>query len=154
MADRRDNPEWTRLAPEQREAWIGFLRAHAQVVKQLDDELEAEHGLPLTSYDVLVQLARAGAEGMQMCDLAEAIVLSRSGLTRLVERLEREGLVARRRGEQDSRTVFAAVTDAGRRRVRETSPTHLDGVRRRFLARLSDDDLRHLARIWDLIRAD
>ena len=140
--------EWLKLSPDERAAWSGFIRAHATIVKELDAELRAAHGLPLSSFDVLVQLSLAQGGRMQMCDLADAVHLSRSGLTRMVDRLEREGLLQRRRGERDPRQVFAAITERGLKRLAVTTPTHLGGVRERFLDMLSRDQLQQLARIW------
>ena len=80
--------EWFKLSPQQRAAWAGFIRTHASIVKELDAELQAAHGLPLSSYDVLVQLSLAPNGWMQMSELAEAVHFSRSGLTRLVDRME------------------------------------------------------------------
>ena len=85
---------------------------------------------------------------MQMFELAEAVHLSRSGLTRLVDRLERQGLLERRRGERDPRQVFACITGPGLERLAETTPTHLAGVRRRFLERLSQAQVEQLAIVW------
>jgi DNA-binding MarR family transcriptional regulator len=141
--------EWFKLSPEQRAAWSGFIRAHASIVKELDAELQAAHGLPLSSYDVLVQLSLAPNGRMQMFELAEAVHLSRSGLTRLVDRLERQGLLERHRGERDPRQVFARITGPGLERLAETTPTHLAGVRRRFLERLSQSQLEQLAVVWN-----
>ncbi len=141
--------EWVKLSPEQRAAWAGFIRAHASIVKELDAELQAAHGLPLSSFDVLVQLSLAPEGRMQMYELAEAVHLSRSGLTRLVDRLERQGLLERQRGERDPRQVFACITRSGLERLAETTPTHLAGVRRRFLERLSQSQLEQLAIVWN-----
>jgi DNA-binding MarR family transcriptional regulator len=138
-----------RLSPPELRAWAGFLRAHANLVRELDEELRAAHGLPLTSYDVLVQLAHAPRRRLRMRDLADAVLLSRSGLTRLVDRLERQGLVRRDPCGEDARGWFAALTDEGARALRRARPTHLDGVRRRFLGVLADDDLRRLADVWE-----
>lgn len=140
--------EWFRLSPDQRAAWAGFIRAHASIVKELDAELKNVHDLPLSSYDVLVQLSRASDGRMQMFELAEAVHRSRSGLSRLVGRLEQQGLLERRRGERDPRQVFACITRAGLERLAETTPTHLAGVRRRFLERLSQTQVKQLAVIW------
>ncbi len=139
---------WFKLSPDERAAWSGFIRAHASIIKELDAELQAAHGLPLSSFDVLVQLSLAPEGRMQMFELADAVHLSRSGLTRMVDRLEREGLLQRRRGERDPRQVFAAITERGLKRLAETTPTHLEGVRERFLDRLSRGQLQQLARIW------
>jgi DNA-binding MarR family transcriptional regulator len=140
--------EWFKLSPEQRAAWAGFIRVHAAIVRELDVELRAAHGLPLSSFDVLVQLSLAPEGRMQMYELAEAVHLSRSGLTRLVDRLERQGLLKRRRGERDPRRVFASITRRGLDRLAETTPTHLAGVRRRFLERLSQAQVKQLAAVW------
>ena len=108
-------------------AWRGMLRTHRDVVARLDAELEREHGLPLTSYEVLISLADAPDGRLRMGELAGALLLSRSGLTRLVDRLERQGMVERERCEDDARGYFAVITAAGhgaswRRPVRPTSP--------------------------------
>lgn len=153
MATNAVNPDWADLGPEQRSAWAGFLRAHAAIVRALDVELEREHGLPLTSYDVLVQLDDTDCGAMRMSELAEAVVLSRSGITRLVERLERQGFVERCRAETDSRGVTAKITDKGRAMLDGCRPTHLGGVRERFLERLDEADLRALAVAWEKLLA-
>ena len=140
--------EWFKLSPEERAAWSGFLRAHASIVKELDAELQAKHGLPLSSYDVLVQLSLAPDGRMQMYQLADAVHLSRSALTRAVDRLERQGLLERSRGTTDPRQVFAAITERGLELLAETTPTHLAGVRERFLDRLSGVQLQQLTSIW------
>jgi DNA-binding MarR family transcriptional regulator len=139
---------WRELTPEQLAAWAGFLRGHAQIVRALDTELEREHGLPLTSYDVLIQLSLAPDRRLRMFELADAVVLSRSGLTRLVERLERDGLVERERGEADLRHVNARLTDRGFEVLADATPTHVAGVKERFLERLSGEQTKQLAAIW------
>ena len=142
-------PVWEDLTPSQRTAWYGFLRAHADIARELDAELESAHGLPLSSYDVLVTLRGAPGGEMRMSELADAVVLSRSGLTRLVDRLERCGWVVRRRGsETDARAITACLTQAGRRKLRDAAPTHVSGIQRLFLDRLDDADAEQLARIW------
>jgi DNA-binding MarR family transcriptional regulator len=130
-------------------AWRGFLRAHADVVRGLDDELQAEHGLPLTSYEVLLYLVEAPARRLRMSELASSLLLSQSGVTRLVDRLERGGLVRRERCDSDGRGFFAVLTPAGLARFRAARPTHLAGIRSRFLDRLSDDDQRALRSAWE-----
>jgi DNA-binding MarR family transcriptional regulator len=141
--------EWLKLSPEERAAWSGFIRAHATIVRELDAELRAAHGLPLSSFDVLVQLSLAQEGRMQMYELAEAVHLSRSGLTRLVDRLERQGMLERHRGERDPRQVFACITRRGLERLAETTPTHLAGVRRRFLERLTRAQVSQLVVVWN-----
>lgn len=132
---------WLTLSPAQRAAWVGFLRSHDAITGTLDRDLERGHGLSLRSYDVLVQLSLAGDRGRRMSELADAVLLSRSGLTRLVERLERAGLVQRRAGDPDSRQTFAVVTEAGLDMLADATETHLRGVAERFLDRLTEDQL-------------
>ena len=142
---------WRELTPQQLAAWSGFLRSHAQIVRALDAELEREHGLPLTSYDVLIQLSFAPGRRLRMFELADAIVLSRSGLTRLVARLERSGLVERERGQVDLRQTYARLTDRGFEVLAAATPTHIAGIKERFLERLSDDQTKQLGEIWGAV---
>jgi DNA-binding MarR family transcriptional regulator len=129
-------------------AWGGFLRTHHALVAELDEDLRREHGLPLTSYDVLVQLENAPDRRLRMSELADAVLLSRSGLTRLVERLERKGLLERRECPDDARGAFAVLTDAGVANLRDARKTHLAGVRERFLERFDEQELRELGQVW------
>jgi DNA-binding MarR family transcriptional regulator len=137
----------TRPTREQLASWRSFLRAHARITRVLEAELVGEQELSLAAYDVLVQLAEAPERRLRMTELADAVLLSRSGVTRLVDRLERAGLVSRGRVATDGRGVTAALTDAGLSRLRTASRTHLAGVARHFAARLSDHDLAELERI-------
>jgi DNA-binding MarR family transcriptional regulator len=128
-----------------------MLRTHRDVVARLDAELERDHGLPLTSYEVLIYLAGAPEGRLRMGELAKVLLLSRSGLTRLIDRLEREGMVVRERSEDDARGFFAVITDRGRRKLKAARPAHLDGVRRHFLDRLTAGDLDALAQAWERV---
>ncbi|MEO5987172.1 MAG: MarR family transcriptional regulator [Candidatus Limnocylindria bacterium] len=139
----------TRLA-----SWRAFLQAHARVVRDLERELQADQGMALTDYDVLVQLSVAEARRLRMSDLADQLVLSRSGATRLVDRLCAEGLVERVTCESDRRGQWASLTDAGMDRLRSAAPTHLRGVQEHFLDRLSTDDLASLERMLKGVLAD
>jgi len=132
-------------------AWRGMLRVHATLTKALDAELEAAHGLPLSSYEVLMNLADAEGERMRMSDLAAMVILSRSGLTRLVDRLEREGLIARESCPSDARGSFATLTAAGRRKLDAARATHLAGVRSLFLAHFSAEEQELLATAWERV---
>jgi DNA-binding MarR family transcriptional regulator len=135
-------------------AWRTFLRAHARVVRDLENELQSEQHLALTDYDVLVQLAGADERRLRMSELADALLLSRSGATRMVDRLAAEGLVERVTCESDRRGQWASLTDAGYRRLRDASPIHLRGVAEHFLDRLSADDLAGLRRMLDRVLAE
>jgi len=129
----------------------GLMRAHASLAKRLDAELESSHGLPLSSYEVLHHLQEAPDGRMRMCDLAEHAQLSRSGLTRLVDRLERDGLLARCTCEHDARGAYACLTKAGLEKLKAARGTHLAVVREQFLSRFSDPELGALAEMWDRI---
>jgi len=136
------------LNEEELAAWRGMLRAHAALTKELDAQLAREHKLPLSSYEVLLYLADAPEGRMRMSELAQSVLLSRSGLTRLVDRLEREGLLRRKACESDARGFFAEITPKGRRLFDAARRTHLDGVRDLFLSRFSRDELRALGALW------
>ena len=126
-------------------AWRGLLRAHACLAKRLDAELDSSHGLPMTSYEVLHLLEESTGGRMRMCDLAEQAQLSRSGLTRLVDRLERDGLLERCSCSHDARGSYACLTEAGRERLEEARVTHLRVVREAFFSRFSEEELSLLA---------
>jgi DNA-binding MarR family transcriptional regulator len=127
------------------QAWRGLLRAHACLSKRLDAALDQAHGLPLTSYEVLDRLEDSSGGRMRMCDLAEQAQLSRSGLTRLVDRLEREQLLERCSCDHDARGSFACLTATGRERLGEARVTHLAVVRDQFFSRFSELELSLLA---------
>jgi DNA-binding MarR family transcriptional regulator len=139
------------LAPVELRAWRGMLRVHAALAKALDAQLEAAHGLQLSSYEVLMYLADAEDERMRMCDLASSILLSRSGLTRLVDRLQREGLLERVACSDDARGAFAKLTPAGRAKLRAARATHLAGVRAMFLDLFTPAELAQLGDSWDRV---
>jgi DNA-binding MarR family transcriptional regulator len=138
-----------RLSAAELSAWRGFLRVQSSIFRDLDAELVAEHDLPLRSYEVLLLLQDAPRRRLRMSDLSRSALVSPSGVTRLVDRLEREGLVDRERCPEDGRGYYAVLTESGDLRLREARNTHLAGVRRLFLDRLSDDDLRRLAAYWE-----
>jgi DNA-binding MarR family transcriptional regulator len=114
-------------------AWRTFLHAHARLTRRLDEELQAAHHLSLAEYDALLQLARAPGRRLRMSALAERVLLSRSGITRLVDRLEAAGMVTRSACVTDARGAEAILTRDGLHRLREASHTHLAGVERYFL---------------------
>ena len=124
------------------EAWALFLRAHAAVVRILEDELEEKRGLALTSYEVLLRLS--GAERpWRMHQLADSLFLSRSGATRLVEKLETEGLVKREMCEGDRRGIEITVTPKGKRILRAALPVHMQGVEEHFIQHLTQAQAAH-----------
>ena len=140
------------LSDLEQQAWKGFLRTHALVTKALDAEIETEHRLSLSSYEVLLHLAMTDHGRMRMSELAESVILSRSGLTRLIDRLERDGLIERCACPQDARGFFACLTDDGRALFDAARASHLAAVQRRFTGLLDPDQLAVLATVWDRVR--
>jgi DNA-binding MarR family transcriptional regulator len=143
-----------RLSSTELAAWRGFRRAHALLMRELDCELEEAHGLPLVSYDVLVALEEAPDHRMRMRELADAVLLSRSGLTRLVDRLVGEGLIKRSTCSADARGAYAVLTPKGKRTLQTARPQHLDAVRRRFLAHFEHDELVQLTGAWERLNTE
>ena len=142
------------LAIDEMAAWHAFIRSHARVIRLLESQLEAEQGLTLPAYEVLAHLSEAPERRLRMSDLAAMSVLTPSGLTRVVDRLVREGLVERQRCASDARVVYAALTDAGDERVRATYPTHLRGVRQHLIDRLTPAQLRAIREALEPLTAD
>jgi DNA-binding MarR family transcriptional regulator len=132
-------------------AWRGLLRVHTALVKALDAELSAEHDLPLSSYEVLITLESAPGRKRRMAELADSVLLSRSGMTRLVDRLERDGLLMRDTCTDDGRGCYAVLTERGAELLTRARPTHLEGVRERFLSCFSSDELEILAGYWERV---
>ncbi len=131
-------------------AWATLLRTHAAVLPKLERAL-SRTGLPLTWYDVLLALAESPERRLRLHELARRVVLSRSGLTRLVDRLEAAGLLRREPDPTDGRGAFAVLTEKGERRLRDARPTHQDGVRRLFLSALGPGDPQRLGDVWERI---
>lgn len=126
------------------EAWQAFLRASIRLMERLDAELEG-HGISLADYEILVNLSGEVTGELRMTELASRTLVSRSGLTRRLDRLVESGLVERRSCPTDRRGVFAVLTDAGRARLETAAPTHVEGVRRHFISQLQGQDLHELA---------
>jgi DNA-binding MarR family transcriptional regulator len=127
------------------DAWIAFLRAHAAVTRQLDRELVTEHGLTINDYEVLLHLSHAPERILRRVDLAERILLTPSGITRLLDGLERSGLVVKAACASDARVVYAKLTDKGAKRLEAASKSHLSSVRSLFSERFEEDELEQLA---------
>lgn len=127
--------------------WRSFLRAHAQLIRTLEAELGEAREIPLASYDVLVQLAEAPAHRLRMTELADRVLLSRSGLTRLIDRLERDGLVRREPVPDDARGMYAVLTAAGTDRLRSATRVHLPGIEAHFARRFNRQELARLGQL-------
>lgn len=134
-----------RLTEAELRAWQAFLHAHHEVVGRLDEELQHAHGVTLAEYDVLLRLARAPGRALRMGDLAARVLLSPSGITRLVERLVPRGLLYRDPDPVDRRAALATLTDEGLRLIRAASRTHVRGIREHFSGQLSGPELRAVA---------
>jgi len=141
------------LSARELAAWRGFLRVHSGIVRELNTELELTHALPLAHYEVLLYLDAAPCGKLTMSELAQSVLLSQSGVTRLVDRLVRSGLVVREGCSEDRRVMYARLTDEGREALIEARPTLIEGVRQRFLARFDDAELDVLADAWERVRA-
>lgn len=144
-ADMQTPPDTFGLEPTKLRAWRRFLEAHAYVVAILERELDQEEDLPLAWYDVLVHLAEAEDDRLRMQDLADAVLLSKSGLSRLVDRMADAGLVQREACESDRRGTFAVLTPEGKNRLRSTAPTHVRGVEEHFASLIEDSEAEVIA---------
>lgn len=123
-----------------------FLRAHQQVSEALNRNLLQERGISLPWYDVLLQLSASGEDRLRLQDLADRVLYSRSGLTRLIDRMEKAGLVCREPCADDRRGTFAVLTPAGKRELRRAAPTHLRGIEEHFFSKISEDEIALLGR--------
>jgi DNA-binding MarR family transcriptional regulator len=121
--------------------WRAFLVAHARITRRLDEELRAEHDLSLAEYDALLTIADAPDRRIRMRQLADRVILSKSGVTRLIDRLVLDGLVERKACASDARGAEAVLTTDGLDRLRRASRTHLRGIEEHFLAAVDDQDL-------------
>ena len=135
-------------------AWAALLRAHAALVPRMSRRVEQATGLPLTWYDVLLELNAAPGKRLTMQRLGEVVVLSRSRASRVVDELARSGLVRRDPNPDDRRSAFAVLTDTGRAALRRAAPVYLASIREEFASRLSAAELRRLRRILDKLLED
>jgi len=135
------------LTEKELAAWRALLRSHGLVSNKLDEELAAEAGITLADYEVLVFLSEAPERRLRMSELANSVLLSRSGLTRRIDGLVQRGWVDRQPCPGDRRAVHAVLTDAGLERLREVAPIHLRGVREHVISHLTAEDLEAMARI-------
>ena len=129
------------------DAWVRLLRGHAAATRAMSAELLADHGLTINDYEVLILLSRADGGRMRRVDLADELLLTASGVTRLLDRLERAGWVDRATCSSDRRVVYAELTDVGRAKLEEASGSHLSAVREYFERRYSEAELRQLAEL-------
>jgi DNA-binding MarR family transcriptional regulator len=133
---------------------VNFLRAHAATTRRLNAELVANHGLTINDYEVLLHLAHAPERMLKRVDLVERLLLTPSGITRLLAGLETAGYVERRACATDARVVYAELTEAGLAKLREARDTHLAGIHALFLDRFSAEERRTLAALLERLPLD
>jgi DNA-binding MarR family transcriptional regulator len=133
---------------------VNFLRAHAATTRRLNAELVAKHGLTINDYEVLLHLAHAPERMLKRVDLVERLLLTPSGITRLLAGLETAGYVERRACATDARVVYAELTEAGLAKLREARDTHLAGIHALFLDRFSAEERRTLAALLERLPLD
>jgi DNA-binding MarR family transcriptional regulator len=131
------------------QAFAGLLRAHAATTRRLSAQLTADHGLTISDFEVLLRLARATDRRMRRVDLAEKVVLTASGVTRLLDGLEKSGLVERDSCDTDRRVVYAVLTEAGLEKVREAATTHFAQVEELFGARFDEAEVAQLGSLLE-----
>ncbi|MGA7271892.1 MAG: MarR family transcriptional regulator [Acidimicrobiia bacterium] len=136
------------LSDEEFRAWHGALLFTSRTTRALDEALTAAHGISIKEFDVLITLSNATNGRLRMSELAEGVVLSPSGVSHLVTRLEREGLVQRIVDERDRRSFFAALTPAGHQRLQDSRPTHNEVIRAHLTRRLRPNQLKTLGTLW------
>jgi DNA-binding MarR family transcriptional regulator len=153
VSAQRVEPRAASQTPEV-QAWAKLLRAHAALTRRFSADLQATHGLTLNAYEVLLHLAHAPERRMRRVDLAGSILLTASGITRLLDGLERAGYVDRAADENDARVTYAVLTDPGYEKLRAAAPTHVGGIRELFGDRFSRDELETLAELLDRLPSD
>ena len=137
----------THISQDSLAAWETLIRTIGPLLKTFDHEMERDFSIPLTWYDVLIQLSEASEGKLRMQALTDKVVLSRSGLTRLLDRMEHAGLVRREHSPEDRRGYYAVLTDQGRHLFSRAQPAHLKSIQEHFARHLSAADIRDLARI-------
>ena len=133
-------------------AWAALLKAHAAALQRISEAVERQTRLPLSWYDVLLELNAAPARRLRMSELGEVVVLSRTRVSRIVDELGDAGLVRREPDPQDRRSAFAVLTPAGRQRLRRAAPVYLRAIRERFTRHLSTEELHALRTALDKVR--
>jgi DNA-binding MarR family transcriptional regulator len=141
-------PNAAALTQHELAAWRGMLVAHARALQQLDTQLQAEQGLSVSAYEVLMFLDDAPEHRLRMSEIADRVLLTRSGCTRLVDRLARQGYVSRCAADCDGRGLYAQLTPAGLEKIAASRATHREGIRRFFLDHLTTTDQIALGDIW------
>jgi DNA-binding MarR family transcriptional regulator len=135
-------------------AWVGLVRAHAATTRRFNSQLVTDHGLTINDYEVLLHLSHAEDRRLRRVDLAERVLLTPSGITRLLEGLERCGYVERASCASDARVTYAQLTDDGYAKLREASRSHVAEIREYMGGRFSDDELEALGSLLERLPVD
>lgn len=136
------------FSPIEREAWSGFLRAYAELDRLVDEDLQSHSRISHPEFEVLLRLQWEKEHRLRIQDIAAQSILTRSGVSRLVERLEKAGLVLRQKAEEDKRGFYAVLTDLGLERIKGAQQHHADFLRRRFFSRFQESELRQMTEFW------
>ena len=135
------------LSDQALSAWVGLLRGHAALTRALNADLVTDHGLTLSDYEVLLRLSRAPERKMRRVDLAEQVLLTASGITRLLDGLQASGYVDKAACSSDARVTYAVLTGAGHEKLRSAAGVHVAGIHAMFAERYSDDEMATLAEL-------
>jgi DNA-binding MarR family transcriptional regulator len=135
------------LSDQALSAWVGLLRGHAALTRALNADLVTDHGLTLNDYEVLLRLSRAPERKMRRVDLAEQVLLTASGITRLLDGLQASGYVDKAACSSDARVTYAVLTHAGHEKLRSAAEVHVAGIHAMFAERYSDDEMATLAEL-------
>jgi DNA-binding MarR family transcriptional regulator len=131
------------------EVFARLVRSHAAVTRLLSSQLQEEHGLTINAYEALLRLSRAEGDRMRRIDLAESLLLTASGVTRLLDGLERSGLIANEQCDSDRRVSYPVLTEKGRAKLEDASESHIGAVRALLGERFTDEELRSLTALLD-----
>jgi len=141
-----------KVTEQELNAWRLFIKTHALVIEKIEQDLAEQKRVPLTTYDVLIELFEAPDRKLRFGELKEKVILSKSGLTRLVDRMEREGLIRREKSEEDRRGAYAVLTDEGEQALRKAWPVYAKGIKTYFASPLSESQLLSLQDGFTAIR--
>jgi DNA-binding MarR family transcriptional regulator len=136
------------------EAFANLIRSHSALTRALNAQLVSDHGLTINDYEVMLLLARAPGRRLRRVDIAQSVLLTASGITRLLDGLERAGYVAKAECESDARVTYAVLTDDGLEKLREAGETHIAGIRDVFENRFNEEELQTLASLLARLPAD
>jgi DNA-binding MarR family transcriptional regulator len=140
-----------RLTDQELSAWRFFIKSHARIIEQIERDLEEEKRVPLSTYDVLIALFEAQDRRLRLQDLTKKVIITKSGLTRLLDRIEKEGLIRRERSETDRRGFYAVLTEEGEQQLRKAWPIYAKGIKSYFASPLSSEELEVVQKAFTIV---